>query len=48
MSSYWAIRDGLLAGVSPHVHRLTGRDPVRLVDHLKADPAVLGHVAAEG
>jgi len=48
VSSYWAIRDGLLADVSPHVHQLTGRSPVSLADYLEADPSVLDHVTAEG
>lgn len=30
VSSYWAIRDGSLDVVSPHVRELTGRDPVGL------------------
>jgi len=47
VSSYWAIREGLLADVSPHVRELTGRDPVSLSDYLEADPGVLAHVTAE-
>lgn len=39
VSSYWAIRDGLLEDVSPHVRELTGRDPVRLADYLRAPTA---------
>ncbi len=39
VSSYWAIRDGLLEHVSPHVRELTGRDPVRLADYLRAPTA---------
>jgi uncharacterized protein YbjT (DUF2867 family) len=47
VSSYWAIRDGLLEAVSPHVSRLTGREPVSLADYLEAEPGVLDHVGAE-
>lgn len=44
VSSYQAIRDGSLARVSPHVRELTGRDPLTLAEHLRAEPASLGHV----
>lgn len=44
VSSYWAIREGLLQAVSPHVRELTGRDPVALADYLRAHPEALDHV----
>lgn len=47
VSSYWAIRDGLLEGVSPHVRELTGRDPVALADYLRSHPTALEHVTAD-
>jgi uncharacterized protein YbjT (DUF2867 family) len=46
VSSYWAIRDGILEGVSPHVRELTGRDPVSLADYLRAHPEALDHVTS--
>lgn len=46
VSSYWAIRDGLLEDVSPHVRDLTGSDPVSLSAHLRAHPEALDHVSA--
>jgi uncharacterized protein YbjT (DUF2867 family) len=45
VSSYQAIRDGGLEGVSPHVAELTGRDPVALADYLRAHSEALDHVA---
>ncbi len=48
VGSYWAIRDGHLQHVSPHVRQLTGRDPVGLDAYLRARPEALDHVAAGG
>lgn len=45
VSSYWAIRDGSLDGVTDDVRRLTGADPVALDDYLQAHPEALDHVA---
>jgi uncharacterized protein YbjT (DUF2867 family) len=45
VGSYWAIRDGRLEAVSPHVRQLTGRDPVALDAYLRAHPEALDHVA---
>ena len=45
VSSYQAIRDGSLERVSPHVHELTGREPVTLAEHLAAHPEALDHVS---
>ena len=42
VSTYWAIREGSLAHVSPHVRELTGRDPVSLEAFLAAHPEVVG------
>jgi NAD(P)H dehydrogenase (quinone) len=39
VSSYWAIREGALENVSPHVRELTGRDPVSLAGFLDSSPA---------
>ena len=47
VSSYWAIRDGLLQDVSPGVRELTGRDPVALADYLVAHPDALAHLRRE-
>jgi hypothetical protein len=44
VSSYQAIRDGSLAGVSSAVRDLTGSEPVSLAQYLHADPAALAHV----
>ncbi len=44
VSSYWAIREGLLEHVSPHVRELTGRDPMSLAEFLESSPGVLEHV----
>ena len=44
VSSYWAIREGALQDVSPHVRELTGREPVSLGDYLHDRPDALGHV----
>ena len=38
VSSYWAIREGALENVSPHVRELTGRDPVSLAGFLESSP----------
>jgi uncharacterized protein YbjT (DUF2867 family) len=46
VSSYWAIREGLLEQVSPHVRELTGREPISLAEYLKSSPGALDHVAA--
>ena len=44
VSSYWAIRDGSLEGVSADVRELTGRDPATLEEYLRAHPEALDHV----
>ncbi len=44
VSSYWAIRDGLLEDLSPHVRELTGKDPVSLSEYLPRHPDTLEHV----
>lgn len=44
VSSYWAIRDGSLEPVSPHVRELTGRHPVSLADYVQAHPEALEQV----
>jgi NAD(P)-dependent dehydrogenase (short-subunit alcohol dehydrogenase family) len=44
VSSYWAIREGALENVSPHVRELTGRDPVSLAVFLESSPDALAHV----
>jgi NAD(P)H dehydrogenase (quinone) len=44
VGTYWAMRDGVLEDVSPHVRELTGREPVRFADHLRARPDALDHV----
>jgi hypothetical protein len=41
VSSYWAIREGALENVSPHVRELTGRDPVSLAVFLESSPDAL-------
>lgn len=46
VSSYWAIREGLLAHVSSHVRELTGRDPISLAEYLESSPNALEHVTA--
>lgn len=46
VSTYWAIRDGVLETVSPHVRDLTGRDPGAFADYLRAHPGALDHVTA--
>ena len=46
VSSYWAIRDGSLSGVSADVRRLSGQDPVSLREYLRTHPDALDHVAA--
>lgn len=38
VSTYWAIRDGSLDGVSDNVRRLTGRDPISLSDYVHKTP----------
>ncbi len=47
VSSYWAIREGKVQGVSPAVRELTGHDPVALADYLRAHPEALDHVAGD-
>lgn len=44
VSAYWAIRDGSLERVSPHMRELTGRDPVSLAEYLQEHPEALDHV----
>jgi uncharacterized protein YbjT (DUF2867 family) len=44
VSTYWAIRDGVLEQVSPHVRELSGRDPGSFADYLRAHPGALDHV----
>jgi NAD(P)H dehydrogenase (quinone) len=44
VSSYWAIREGTLQDVSPHVRELTGRDPVSLTEFLESHPEALADV----
>jgi NAD(P)H dehydrogenase (quinone) len=46
VGSYWAIREGTLQGVSPHVRELTGRDPTSLTEFLESQPEVLVDVTA--
>jgi NAD(P)H dehydrogenase (quinone) len=46
VSSYWAIREGALENVSPHVRELTGRDPVSLAGFLESSPDALAHVTS--
>jgi hypothetical protein len=46
VSSYLAVREGLMARVSPHVRELTGREPVGLDAYLRARPDALDHVGA--
>jgi uncharacterized protein YbjT (DUF2867 family) len=46
VSSYWAIRDGMLERVTGDVRALTGRDPVSLAEYLRAQPGALDHVDA--
>ena len=45
VGSYWALRDGLLEAVTRDVRELTSRDPVSLVDYLRANPDALDHVS---
>jgi uncharacterized protein YbjT (DUF2867 family) len=47
VSSYWAIREGLLQGVSPHVRELTGREPGSLASYLRAHLDALDHVGGK-
>ena len=42
VSTYWAIREGSLAHVSPHVRELSGHDPVSLEAFLTDHPEALG------
>jgi NAD(P)H dehydrogenase (quinone) len=44
VSTYWAIRDGSLERVSPHMRQLTGRDAISLAEYLKEHPEALDHV----
>jgi NAD(P)H dehydrogenase (quinone) len=46
VGSYWAIREGTLHDISPHVRELTGRDPVSLIEFLESHPKALAHVTA--
>jgi hypothetical protein len=42
VTTYHAIRDGSLAGVSPDLRRLTGRSATSLEGHLRSAAAGLG------
>ena len=44
VSSYWAIREGVLDRVSGDVRALTGREPVSLAEYAQAHPEALDHV----